>query len=62
MGVFYSLAAYQENLAFFRCSVLTRMVTTIVLGSLGGAWKNVAMWEGAGAAATAAALSLDKRR
>jgi hypothetical protein len=62
MGIFYSLAAYQENLAFFRCSVITRMVTTIVLWKAGGAWRGVAIWEGVGAASTAVALLLDKRR
>ncbi|KAF2280508.1 uncharacterized protein EI97DRAFT_124696 [Westerdykella ornata] len=63
IGVFYTLAAYQENRAFFRCSLLTRSLTTWVLWNAskewGSAWKEVALWEGTAAAVTAVALVWD---
>ncbi|MEU4566326.1 hypothetical protein [Micromonospora sp. NPDC023956] len=68
MGVYYLLAAVSEWRAFFRFTVVFRLVTVTVftlvvvadiapVGFLG-----VAGWEGVGALATAVGLRLDARR
>lgn len=68
MGVYYLLAAVSEWWAFFRFTVVFRLVTFLVftlvvvadvapVGFLG-----VAAWEGVGAVATAVGLRLDARR
>ncbi|KAI1075607.1 hypothetical protein F5B20DRAFT_594974 [Whalleya microplaca] len=54
MGIYYSLAAYQENTAFFVASVPMRLLTTFVFWRQG--WGAAALWEGGGAVVTAGAL------
>lgn len=54
MGLYYGLAAYEENRAFFVLSVPMRLLTTAVFARQG--WTSAALWEGAGAALTAVAL------
>lgn len=68
MGVYYLVATYTEWRAFFRFTVVFRLVTfsvftTLVLtGSAPGRFFGVALWEGLGAVATGVALWLDNRR
>jgi hypothetical protein len=68
MGVYYLLAAATEWRPFFRFTVPFRLLTTTVFSLLvitdvaPGAFLGVALWEGAGALATAAALAYDSRR
>lgn len=64
MGIYYSLAAYQENFAFFVCTVPMRLLTTFIFWTHNDgvqAWRLAAIWEGAGAVLTAAALVWDIR-
>ena len=57
MGIYYVLGAYQENRPFFVMTVPMRLLTTTVFLRQGGApWRVAALWEGTGAALTAAAL------
>jgi hypothetical protein len=56
MGLYYLLAAYQENRIFFIATVPTRLLTTMVFATLGGPWKLLAVWEGIGAVVTLAAV------
>lgn len=58
MGLYYGLAAYQENRAFFVLSVPMRFLTTAVFARQG--WTSAAVWEGAGAALTAVALIIGR--
>lgn len=58
MGIYYTLAAYQENRTFFFLTVPMRMLTATVFWSQGGAWKLAGMWEGGGAVVTGLALVL----
>jgi hypothetical protein len=58
MGLYYILAAWQNNRAFFKLSVPIRCLTTAVWWRVGGPWKQAAVWEGTGAALTAVALVL----
>ncbi|RKR89555.1 hypothetical protein BDK92_3910 [Micromonospora pisi] len=68
MGVYYLVAAHTEWRAFFRFTVIFRLVTfsvfsTLVLtGSAPGKFFGVALWEGLGAVATGVGLWLDARR
>ncbi|MEU7585882.1 hypothetical protein AB0A95_06240 [Micromonospora sp. NPDC049230] len=68
MGVYYLLATITEWRAFFRFTVVFRLVTftvfTIaVLSDIApGGFFGVAAWEGLGALATAVGLRLDARR
>jgi hypothetical protein len=62
MGVYYCLLASQENTAFFIATVPVRTLTTIVFLRQGGAWTTAGIWEGAGAALTAGALILQRRK
>lgn len=55
MGIYYLLAAYQENHAFFIATVPVRSMTTVIFWTR-SQWRTAAIWEGAGAALTAAAL------
>lgn len=55
MGLYYTLAAYQENTAFFCLTVPMRLLTTLVFWSQG--WTMPALWEGGGAILTGAALA-----
>jgi len=56
MGVYYTLAAYQNNIAFFKLSVPMRLLTTVVF--LRQNWVAPAVWEGGFAIFTALALLL----
>lgn len=58
MGIYYMLAASQENRLFFLLTVPMRMLTSIVFWNQGGSWKMAGVWEGGGAALTAFALYL----
>jgi hypothetical protein len=58
MGLYYILAAWQNNRAFFKVSVPMRCLTTAVWWRVGGQWKQAAIWEGTGALLTAVALVL----
>ena len=68
MGVYYLLAAATEWRPFFRFSVAFRLLTAVVFTVLVAAevaavrFAAVALWEAAGAAATALALASDSRR
>lgn len=55
MGIYYLLAAYQENKAFFIATVPVRFMTTSVFWTR-CYWRTAAIWEGIGAALTAVAL------
>jgi hypothetical protein len=54
MGLYYSLAAYQENTLFFAATVPMRLLTTTVFFAQG--WTVPAVWEGAGAVLTGITL------
>jgi hypothetical protein len=56
MGIYYTLAAYQENRPFFYLTVPMRLLTSAVFWGLGGGWKIASFWEGGGAVLTAFAL------
>ncbi|WP_343449388.1 hypothetical protein [Micromonospora oryzae] len=68
MGVYYLLATATEWRAFYRFTVVFRLVTftvftIVVLADVApGRFFMVALWEGLGAVATAVALHLDARR
>ncbi|KAI0184379.1 hypothetical protein EV127DRAFT_444409 [Xylaria flabelliformis] len=59
MGLYYTLAAYQENSTFFAATVPMRLLTTAVFFSQG--WSVPAIWEGAGAVITGIALLTQRR-
>jgi len=59
MGLYYNLAAYQENTTFFIATVPMRLLTTSVFFAQG--WTAPAVWEGAGAVTTGVALLLAGR-
>ncbi|MCJ1359996.1 MAG: hypothetical protein MMC33_009999 [Icmadophila ericetorum] len=69
MGLYYTLAAYQENRAFFVLSVPMRLLTTAVFWRMGageglawqGGWRGAAVWEGVGALGTGIALLIGGR-
>ncbi|KAI0204866.1 hypothetical protein F4808DRAFT_474172 [Astrocystis sublimbata] len=54
MGLYYTLAAYQENTMFFAATVPMRLLTTTVFFAQD--WTLPAIWEGAGAVLTGIAL------
>ncbi|KAL6690012.1 hypothetical protein J3F84DRAFT_390544 [Trichoderma pleuroticola] len=56
MGIYYTLAAYQNNTTFFAATVPMRLLTATVFWAQD--WKAASIWEGAGAVLTAAALVL----
>ncbi|PVH71998.1 hypothetical protein DL98DRAFT_596440 [Cadophora sp. DSE1049] len=58
MGIYYTLAAYQENRSFFFLTIPMRTLTSIIFWGQGGSWKMASVWEGGGAALTAVALYL----
>ncbi|TQN64144.1 hypothetical protein CSHISOI_11279 [Colletotrichum shisoi] len=60
MGVYYALAAAQDNRAFFLATVPMRLTSAVVFWRRG--WAGVAAWEGGGAALTMLALAWDARR
>lgn len=55
MGIYYPLAAYQENLLFCIATVPMRSLSATVFWHQD--WKAAAIWEGAGAALTGLALA-----
>jgi hypothetical protein len=58
MGIYYTLAAFQENRAFFFLTIPMRMLTSTVFWRQGGDWKIASIWEGGGAVLTGVALML----
>ena len=58
MGIYYTLAAYQENRAFFILTVPMRMLTAVTFWSV--RWKTAGVWEGAGAVLTGLALVMGR--
>ncbi|KAF7365097.1 putative mfs multidrug protein [Mycena venus] len=58
MGIYYTLAAYQENQKFFIATVPMRCLTALVFWRQ--AWTAPAVWEGGGAILTAVALGLGR--
>jgi hypothetical protein len=59
MGIYYTLAAYEENTTFFILTVPMRLLTTAVFWNQG--WRVPSVWEGSGALLTLAALALGPR-
>jgi len=57
MGVYYTLAAYQNNKTFFKLSAFMRIVSAYVFWKQN--WIVPALWEGSFAAATALSLFFD---
>ncbi|MCJ1271157.1 hypothetical protein MMC22_011056 [Lobaria immixta] len=62
MGVYYTLAAYQENKVFFIATVPVRLLSTAVFWAQGGQWRATAVWEGTGASLTGTALLWEAMR
>ncbi|TVY18059.1 hypothetical protein LARI1_G003683 [Lachnellula arida] len=62
MGIYYTLAAWQENRTFFKLTVPMRCLTALVFwgqdGGAGGQWRLAGVWEGVGAVVTECALVL----
>ncbi|KAJ6440089.1 Negative regulator of the PHO system [Purpureocillium lavendulum] len=54
MGLYYNLAVYQNNTAFFIATVPMRMLSAGVFWAQG--WPAVAVWEGMGSLSTGLAL------
>lgn len=54
MGIYYTLAAFQNNRTFFKLTVPMRLLTTFVFWNQG--WGAPALWEGGGAILTALAI------
>ena len=61
MGIYYNLAAYQNNRAFYALSVPMRTLTAIIFWGQGGLWKTASVWEGGSAALTGLALLWELR-
>ena len=67
MGVYYLVAAASEWRIFYRFTVYFRILTFIIFttlvinGTAGGRFIGIALWELAGAVATAIALGYDRR-
>jgi hypothetical protein len=55
IGIYYCLAAYQENRAFF-VMTLARFISATIFWYQGPAWRVISVWEGVSAALTGAAL------
>lgn len=62
MGVYYTLAAYQENKLFFIATDPVRLLTTVVFWAQGAQWRATAVWEGTGAILTGTALVWEAMR
>jgi hypothetical protein len=58
IGIYYCLAAYQENRAFFAMT-LARFISAKIFWSQGPAWRTIATWEALSAAVTSIALVWD---
>lgn len=69
MGIYYTLAAVQENRAFFAATVPMRLLTATVFwmqgeggeGGRGRGWRVASLWEGIGAGLTGLMLLLEKK-
>ena len=62
MGVYYNLAAYQENRVFYLLGVPMRLLTASVFWGHGGVWKTASLWEGGSAVVTGIALLWEGRK
>ena len=62
MGLYYPLAAWQENKPFFILTVPMRMLSSTVFWTYSGLWRVASAWEGVGAILTGAALIWDLQR
>jgi len=58
IGIYYILAAYQENTSFF-VMTLARFISARIFWAQGPAWRVIATWEGTSAVMTAMALAWD---
>ena len=58
IGIYYILAAYQENRVFFTMT-LARFISARIFWAQGPAWRVIAAWEGVSALLTAVALVWD---
>ena len=61
MGIYYILAAWQNNRTFYTLTVPMRSLTAVVFWAQGGPWRLAAMWEAAGALLTGTALVWEGR-
>lgn len=61
MGIYYTLAAVQENRAFFVATVPMRLLTATVFWGQGGGWRAASAWEGIGAVLTGVAMLVEGR-
>jgi len=57
MGIYYTLAAVQNNKTFFKLTVPMRFLTTVVFWKQG--WTLPSVWEGGAAVLTALALLVE---
>jgi hypothetical protein len=62
IGLYYSLAAYQENRAFFIATVPMRLLAALIFGRHQGVWKTASFWQVFGAILTLGALITAKER
>jgi len=62
IGIYYLLAAYQENRAFSALTVPLRVLIACVFWMQGKQWRRVALWEGLEAVCMAGALVWERRR
>ena len=60
IGLFYILAAYQENKIFFAFSLL-RLPAAVIFWAQGPGWHAMATWEALSTLLTAGALAWDAR-
>lgn len=60
MGIYYTLAAAQENKTFFLLTVPMRLLTTVMFANFAGPWKLAAVWEGGGALLTLLAIGIER--
>jgi len=58
MGIYYTLAAFQNNRTFFKLTVPMRFLTTYIFVKQG--WIVPGVWEGGAAALTAVALLFER--
>ncbi|KAF2663227.1 hypothetical protein BT63DRAFT_484320 [Microthyrium microscopicum] len=56
MGIYYPLAAAQENRKFFALTVGMRLLTATIFWKNGGPWRTPALWEGLGAITTGVSM------
>jgi hypothetical protein len=60
MGIYYPLAAYQNNIAFFKATIPMRVLTASIFWNQG--WHAASLWEALGSVATTVALLWDSTR